>query len=150
MTAGAQAKGVLGVVISGRCRDMDEQDASGFPIFARGHSTLGQTPFTKPTAINVPITIKPQPAETEANFPAITIEPGDYIVGDRDGVVCIPKRIVGEVIELATEVRKVDERCMEDIKAGLGVAASFKKHRGTSTKNNDIRPTETYKDTVSR
>lgn len=40
MTAGAQARGALGVVISGRCRDIAEQGALRFPVFSRGTSTL--------------------------------------------------------------------------------------------------------------
>jgi len=128
MTAGAQARGALGVVISGRCRDLAEQRGLKFPIFARGHSTLGQSPFTRPTAVQVPITIKPQPED--CGFPNITVSPGDMIVADEDGVVVVPTHLVAEVIDLASRNREIDERCMTDIKAGLGVKASFQKHRG--------------------
>ena len=41
MTAGAQFRGVHGVVIDGRARDLIEHRAAGFPVFARGKSTLG-------------------------------------------------------------------------------------------------------------
>lgn len=37
MTAGAKARGAIGVVISGRCRDLAEHRNAGFPVFARGH-----------------------------------------------------------------------------------------------------------------
>jgi regulator of RNase E activity RraA len=40
MTAGAQARGALGVIISGRCRDLGEHREAGFDVFARGSSTL--------------------------------------------------------------------------------------------------------------
>ena len=40
MTAGAQARGSLGVVISGRCRDIAEHGELQFPVFSRGTSTL--------------------------------------------------------------------------------------------------------------
>ena len=128
MTAGAQARGVRGVVISGRCRDLAEHSAARFPVFSRGHSTLGQSPFTRPSAVQVPLNILPEPAD--CGFPALIVEPGDYVVGDEDGVVIVPKSIVEKVLELAAKGREVDERCMRDIKAGLGVQASFKKHRG--------------------
>lgn len=128
MTAGAQARGVLGVIISGRCRDLAEHDAAGFDVFSRGNSTLGQSPFTRPSAINVPLTIAPVPGDSD--LLAVNIEPGDMMVADRDGVVCVPKALVSKVLELASDGREVDERCMMDIKAGLGVKASFAKHRG--------------------
>ncbi|KAI5123925.1 hypothetical protein M0805_006342 [Coniferiporia weirii] len=128
MTAGAQARGALGVVVSGRVRDLAEQRELQFPLFARGHSTLGQSPFTRPAAVQVPLVVQPQPAE--CGFPAITVNPGDLVVGDEDGVVCVPKEMVEDVIRLAEKGRDVDARCMEDIKAGLGVQESFRKHRG--------------------
>lgn len=128
MTAGAQQRGVLGVVISGRCRDLAEQDDARFPVFARGHSTLGQSPFTRPAAVQIPLTIHPQPEG--CGFPPIRIEPGDIVVGDADGVVCVPDDLVQQVLELAAKGREVDEKCMADIKTGLGVQASFKTHRG--------------------
>jgi len=129
MTAGAQARGATGVIVSGRCRDLAEHRAAGFPVFSRGHSTLGQSPWTRPSAINVPLTIKPQGPGAES-FPAVTVNPGDWLVADEDGVVCVPQDLVDKVVELATKGRDVDTLCMRDIKAGLGIQASFKLHRG--------------------
>ncbi|KAH9951546.1 ribonuclease E inhibitor RraA/Dimethylmenaquinone methyltransferase [Amylocystis lapponica] len=122
MTAGAQARGALGVIISGRCRDLAEHRFAGFPVFSRGHSTLGQSPFTRPSALNVPLTIN--------SFPAVRVEPGDWMIADEDGVVCVSPSLTEQVIELATKGREIDERCLEDIKAGTGIQAAFKKHRG--------------------
>ncbi|TFK54491.1 RraA-like protein [Heliocybe sulcata] len=127
MTAGAQARGALGVIISGRCRDLAEHRSANFPVFARGHSTLGQSPFTRPSSINVPLAIEPVDA---SHFPALTVHPGDIMVADEDGVVCVPKDDVQNVLELATKGREVDAKCLADIRAGAGVQASFKMHRG--------------------
>ncbi|KAL1680329.1 ribonuclease E inhibitor RraA/Dimethylmenaquinone methyltransferase [Schizophyllum commune] len=139
MSAGAQARGALGVVISGRCRDLAEHRSLGFPVFARGQSTLGQSPFTRPSEINVPLTIAPIPnlgSGTDVSgsnadaFPAAVVSPGDWIVGDEDGVVVVAQSMEEEVVEKALKGRDVDAKCMEDIKAGKGVQASFKLHRG--------------------
>ncbi|KAF5322642.1 hypothetical protein D9619_001435 [Psilocybe cf. subviscida] len=129
MSAGAQARSATSVVISGRCRDLSEHRALGFPVFARGHSTLGQSPFTRPSTVNIPLTIKPQGSGADT-FAPVTIEPGDWIVADVDGVVCVPRALEERVLELAEKGRKVDALCMEDIKAGNGVQNSFKLHRG--------------------
>ncbi|KAL0956326.1 hypothetical protein HGRIS_002478 [Hohenbuehelia grisea] len=128
MSAGAQARQALGVVISGRCRDLGEHRSLRFPVFARGHSTLGQSPFTRPSEINVSLSIAAENAGDA--FPSVTVNPGDWIVADEDGVVCVPVDLRDRVLELAAKGREVDERCATDIKAGLGVQASFKKHRG--------------------
>uniref|UniRef100_D8Q960 RraA-like protein n=2 Tax=Schizophyllum commune (strain H4-8 / FGSC 9210) TaxID=578458 RepID=D8Q960_SCHCM len=140
MSAGAQARGALGVVISGRCRDLAEHRSLGFPVFSRGQSTLGQSPFTRPSEINVPLTIASIPnfgssanvqsSEGADAFPAAVISPGDWIVGDEDGVVVVAQALEQEVVEKALKGREVDAKCMEDIKAGKGVQASFKLHRG--------------------
>ncbi|KAJ4468118.1 ribonuclease E inhibitor RraA/Dimethylmenaquinone methyltransferase [Lentinula aciculospora] len=128
MTAGAQARNTLGVVISGRCRDLAEHRDLGFSVFARGHSTVGQSPFTRPSAINVPLELVP---EGNTTFPSTQVNPGDWIIADEDGVVCVPKELELMVTELATKSHAIDEKCMADIKDGKGVKASFAEHRGT-------------------
>lgn len=134
MTAGAQARSAVGVIISGRCRDLAEHRASQFPVFARGHSTLGQSPFTRPSQINVPLLISPQgecPLEEGSTaFEGVRVEPGDWMVADEDGVVCVPRNLVEKAVELAAKGRDIDARCLADIRTGKGVQASFKAHRG--------------------
>jgi regulator of RNase E activity RraA len=132
MTAGAQARKARGVVIDGRCRDLSEHRAAKFPLFARGHSTLGQSTFTRPAELNVPITIHTidEKAAEGVAFSPVNINPGDYILADLDGVVCIPVSLAGKVVESCIRAREIDARCLEDIKNGFGVQASFKKWRG--------------------
>ncbi|KAI0339808.1 RraA-like protein [Trametopsis cervina] len=132
MTAGAQRRGALGVVISGRCRDLSEHREANFPVFARGHSTLGQSPFTRPSAVNVPVTISPEGVtpNSEGAFPEAVLNPGDLVIADEDGVVFLAPSLAEQVLVLAEKGRVVDAKCMEDIRAGSGVQEAFKKHRG--------------------
>jgi regulator of RNase E activity RraA len=132
MTAGAQARSAVGVIISGRCRDLAEQRLLQFPVYARGHSTLGQSPFTRPSEINIPLDIYPQGEQGQGgdSFPPVKVEPHDWMVADEDGVVCVPRELEARVIELAAKGRAIDELCMVDIKAGQGVQTSFKLYRG--------------------
>ncbi|KAF7315402.1 hypothetical protein MIND_00054900 [Mycena indigotica] len=127
MSAGAIARSAVGVVISGRFRDLAEQRELKFPVYARGHSTLGQSPFTRPVAINVPLVISPP---DNSDFPPVTVRPGDYIVADEDGVVCVPQEMEVIVADTAEQGRAIDQLCMEDIKAGKGIKATFMKYRG--------------------
>ncbi|KAF8210191.1 ribonuclease E inhibitor RraA/Dimethylmenaquinone methyltransferase [Mycena galopus ATCC 62051] len=129
MSAGALARSAVGVVISGRCRDLAEHRALGFPVFARSHSTLGQQPFTRPSAINIPLVIAPPSTVSDYTFPSLTVEPGDWIIGDEDGVVCVPRAMEAEVAEEAESKRAVDAQCMVDIQAGKGIRATFAKYR---------------------
>jgi len=127
MSAGAQARSAVGVIISGRCRDVAEHQALQFPVFARGQSTLGSSPFTRPSEINIALSIEPQ---GNTSFPAAKVEPGDWMIGDRDGVVYVPKGLESQVVALAAKGRAVDELCLRDIQRGKGVQESFRAHRG--------------------
>lgn len=120
------------MVISGRCRDLAEHRNAEFPVFARGHSTLGQSPFTRPSEVNVPLTIRPDFSSeaVKETLKAVVVEPGDYVVADEDGVVCVPVDLVDQVVTLAIKGREVDARCMADIMAGSGVQEAFRRHRG--------------------
>jgi regulator of RNase E activity RraA len=128
MTVGAQARSAIGVIVSGRCRDLAELRALQFPVFARGTSTLGQSPFTRASEVNTTLLIGPQ-GEASA-LPAVTVEPGDWIVADEDGVVCVARELESQVIKLAIEGRRIDELCMLDIKAGRSIQSAFEAHRG--------------------
>ncbi|KAG6850959.1 hypothetical protein H0H93_005828 [Arthromyces matolae] len=130
MSAGAQARSAVGVIISGRCRDLGEHKSLNFPVFARAHSTLGTSTFTRPSEINVSLTITPQGTPLDTSFPSVVVEPGDWMIADQDGVVCVPKALESQVVELAEKGKAIDELCMADIRAGKGVQASFNAHRG--------------------
>ncbi|GAA5951983.1 hypothetical protein JCM21900_000107 [Sporobolomyces salmonicolor] len=127
-------KGVKGVMISGRCRDLAELRALGLPVFARGHSTLGQSPFTRPSRVQIPLSIFPVPSPSsssrELDFPPTTIQPFDLIIADLDGVVVVRPGEVESVCDLAQRGREVDERCRGDLEQGKGVKETFTKHRG--------------------
>ncbi|PWN93840.1 RraA-like protein [Acaromyces ingoldii] len=127
MTLRAQALGVKGVVLDGRCRDLEEQWDSGFSIFARSHSTLGQSPFTRPSRLQVPLSIADP---TAPSFPPTTVAPDDLVRADVDGVVVCPRADVLAVVEAATKAREIDERCKEDLLRGKGVKETFAKWRG--------------------
>lgn len=89
LTLGAMQQGVAGLVIDACVRDADEIEALGFPVFCRGFCIKG-TGKDPEGSLNEPITIG-----------AVTIHPGDIIIGDRDGAVVVPKDRVQEAIEKA-------------------------------------------------
>lgn len=74
----AQRRGVVGFVIDGVIRDVAEARANGFPLFARGVSPI---PGAKegPGEINSPI-----------DCGGVTVNPGDVIVGDEEGIIVVP------------------------------------------------------------
>ncbi|KAF9199904.1 hypothetical protein BGZ49_009910 [Haplosporangium sp. Z 27] len=125
MTARARKRGALGVVVDGRVRDLNEQREAEFPVFAKATSIMGAGPFTRATTLNVPITLQPNP-----NHPAVTINSGDYVVADADGVVVIPKDLLDKVEAQCKKSTAVDDQCMKALNEGESIAATFKKYRG--------------------
>ena len=128
MTAGAQARGVVGAIVWGRVRDTAEHRAAGFPVFARGTSTVGQASFTRAVEVQIPLVVTNIPRLPGA-LPMVCVNPGDLLLADEDGVVCIPKQLEQEVLRMAELGREVDARCLKDIQAGVGVEESFRRHR---------------------
>jgi len=52
------------------------------------------------------------------SFDGMVIEPGDLIIGDGDGVLCIPFDEVAEVYEAAAAKKKAEDKTLADLKAG--------------------------------
>lgn len=96
MTAGAEVNQLAGAVLDGGVRDIIEiRRDSDLQVFARSVSpgtTLGRF---KTLDANVPV-----------QCGGITVNPGDLIVGDLDGVVVVPKAHVEAVLEMATEIEE--------------------------------------------
>ncbi|ORX58063.1 RraA-like protein [Hesseltinella vesiculosa] len=121
MSAGAMAKQCPGAIIDGRVRDLAEQRAMQFPIFAKSHSILPQGAFVRASEVQVPVTFEGS---------SVVIHPGDIMVADLDGVVCVPVDLVDQVVESCEKYTAIDNQCMEAIQLGHGVKESFDKYRG--------------------
>ena len=93
----AQERGVAGIIIDGAIRDAGEIRRCGLPVFAAGVTHRG--PYKDgPGEINTPIAID-----------GMVIQPGDLILGDGDGVVCVPQA-EAEAILAATEAKQAAEQ----------------------------------------
>jgi 4-hydroxy-4-methyl-2-oxoglutarate aldolase len=87
MTTQAQQAGLAGMVLDAAVRDVEALRANGFPIFSVGANPSGPTKFV-PGRVNWPIAVA-----------GVTVNPGDLVVGDADGVVIIERERVAEMIE---------------------------------------------------
>ncbi|WP_145005603.1 RraA family protein [Pseudomonas oryzihabitans] len=106
MVAYAVKRGVAGIVINGAIRDAANIGAGDFPMFAAGISHRG--PYKDgPGEINVPIAID-----------GMVIEPGDLIIGDDDGLLCVPYDQVAEVYDRASAKHAAEEKQMRQIAEG--------------------------------
>ena len=106
MFSQAQAIGVAGVVINGAIRDSGWTRASALPVYAAGVTHRG--PYKNgPGEVNCTIALD-----------GMIIEPGDLIVGDDDGIVCVPFALTEEVYAAADKKQRGEEQTMAAIRAG--------------------------------
>lgn len=98
--------GVAGVVINGAIRDSAWVRAHDFPVFAAGVTHRG--PYKDgPGEINVSIA-----------FDGMVIEPGDLIIGDDDGVLCVPFAEVAAIHRLARAKNEAETKTLANTEAG--------------------------------
>ena len=97
MTTLAKRKGIAGFVINGAVRDAEDILKSGIAVFAAGVTHRG--PYKDgPGELNVPIAID-----------GMVIEPGDLVIGDGDGILCVPYDET-ETVLAAAEAKQTAER----------------------------------------
>ena len=99
-------KGVAGVVLNGAIRDADYIRKQDLPVYAAGITHRG--PYKNgPGEINVPIAID-----------GMVVEPGDLVLGDHDGLLCVPFADTAAVLAAATAKFEAEQRQMANIEAG--------------------------------
>jgi 4-hydroxy-4-methyl-2-oxoglutarate aldolase len=108
MTTAAKTRALAGLVIDGCVRDADLLEQIGFPVFARGLSIRGTgKDYGAMGWLNAPVRVGD-----------VTVSPGDLIVGDRDGMVAVPRERAPEVVAKAIQ-READEAAIcKRIEAG--------------------------------
>lgn len=99
-------KGIAGFVIDGAVRDVEEIRRIRFPVFAK---------YIVPNA-GEPKGFGELNAEIKCG--GQEVKPGDWIIGDDNGVVVVPKERAYEIARRAKEVWKNEERVREEIKSG--------------------------------
>ncbi|KAI1404966.1 RraA-like protein [Hypoxylon fuscum] len=119
MSTRANYLGASGVVIDGRTRDVNEHRDLGFPVFARDTSILGSNTFTRASEINVPLQFKE----------GLWVNPGDYLVGDADGVVVVPPSLMESIVEICEERAEIDRKTVEALQRGEEMGPTLKRLR---------------------
>lgn len=94
-----------GIVMDGAIRDTDELRELGFPVFAVGVNPNGPTKFI-PGRINWPISVG-----------GLSVNPGDLVVGDADGVVVVEREKAASLLPLAAKKVADEAKRMDEIRA---------------------------------
>lgn len=103
----AKNAGVRAIVVDGMIRDVDGVVAVGVPVHARG-ITPNSCVRSGPGRVGFPIVAGGR-----------QIAPGDLVVGDRDGVVVVPRADVAHIVAQLDEIRRAEAEVQSKIRTGL-------------------------------
>lgn len=107
MTSSAFKKNVGGFVIDGAIRDIDQLKEKNYPVFAKAISpNVGDK--DGPGEINYPISCG-----------GVVVNPGDYVIGDANGVVVIPPDQLDNILEKSKKKMKYEKMREENIEKGI-------------------------------
>lgn len=122
MSTRAKASGAVGSVIDGRFRDLQEQKDLNYPVFARDVGTTPPGPLLNVVAVN-------EPVKACNDGRDIVINPGDYLVGDVNGVVVLPKELAEQALPLMAKQVEADSKMAVAIQNGMSFSEASKKFR---------------------
>ncbi len=113
----AKIRGAMGVVSDGPLRDVNQILEVGFSAFGIGTSPYDYKGRMKVTR-----------SRTEVDCGGVSVSPGDYIIGDIDGVVVVPKFAIDLVFAAANARALGENHVLKDLQAGSSVRAAWDKH----------------------
>jgi len=108
MTFYAQRRGLAGTVIDGVCRDVPQIIESKYPIYTRGRFMVTGKGRVEVEGVNVPISIG-----------GVQVRPNDIMLCDDTGVVVVPAGEAEDVLTVAIEINKAEEKILELLEMGL-------------------------------
>lgn len=103
----AKMKGALGTIVDGAVRDLDAFVELDYPVYAKG--VVPRTARGRLIQDAVQVRIK---------FCNTTVDPGDLVFADKNGILFIPPDRLMEVLEKAEELEAKEQAMMEKLKAG--------------------------------
>ena len=112
-----KSRGVAGCVLDGGCRDIGFIRKEGFPVFCRFVTPEDSTWRWELEATQVPVTIG-----------TVSVEPGDWVVGDDDGVVVVPGAIAETVLGEAERKVGTEDEIRAAVRNGMPPLEAYERY----------------------
>lgn len=118
LTNGTIVRGGTGAVIDGGIRDTQAILALGFPVFSRFRSPADAKGRWNVVDFDCPVVLG-----------GVPVTPGDFVVGDADGVVVVPAELTVEVLLEAEQVVAEENEVRKHVRGGESVAALYMQYK---------------------
>jgi len=115
MTARARARGAAGAIVDSFHRDSEQVLAQDWPVFSRG--AYAQDAAYRSTVVAFRVTLE---------IEGIVVSPGDLVLGDRDGIVVVPRELEEEVLRRAREKLRTEDVVRRALDGGMSIGDAFK------------------------
>jgi regulator of RNase E activity RraA len=106
----ALGRGAVGAIVDGYIRDSQQLVDLGYPVFARGVSPLDTRGRAEVVGFG-----------ERVSCGGVDVVAGDYVLGDRDGVVIVPAAAIEDVLAAIPAKSRDEQGARLDIKAGVGI-----------------------------
>jgi len=117
LTTTAGLRGVGGTVINGVCRDSWVLTEQEYPLFSLGvHMHTGKD------------RVQMEAVQQPVSLPGARVEPGDLVVGDRDGVLVLPAAHAEQVVATAQRIEDVEDAIRAAVRAGGSLREARARH----------------------
>ena len=118
-----KVRGVSALITDGMLRDLDGLRSTGLPMWAAGVAAPPSVGGLTFVAWQEPI-----------GCGGVAVYPGDVIIADRDGAVCIPKTLLGAVAAEATEQEAFEAWVLEEIRKGAPLPGTYPPNEETKAR----------------
>jgi len=118
LSTASRARGARGAIIDGLVRDVRKIEELGFPVFAAGVKPVDSMGRGIVTAYNVPV-----------ECGEVTVNAGDFVFADFDGVIVVPRAMVREVIDLAVDKVRRENDSRAELMQGAFLRDVFAKYQ---------------------
>ena len=110
-------KGVKGYVVDGGSRDNDFIKKLGWPVFFKYYTPKDVVGRWKVTSMGEPI-----------NIGGVTIETGDYLLGDIDGIIKISSKEIEKIVNRAEVIMQTENQVRKKILEGMDPQEAYLKY----------------------
>lgn len=118
---GMQEQGSVGAVVDGGVRDTRWLKEHGFPVFARYRTPVQSIGRWRVTDWQVPAYL---PGATSER---VVVRPGDFVLGDEDGLIVVPAEHAIEALEKAEAMTETERRVREAIRTGTSLSEALER-----------------------